>query len=97
MLQYDRIDVLEGIDINKTSASKECMLFHYWYFKNIDYKFEPRVCNKCHDVLMTAYKLKNITKLTVKRTDYECILWGISKYVAVDILNNSMLEDKGVL
>ena len=30
MLQYDRIDVLEGIDINKTSASKECMLFHYW-------------------------------------------------------------------
>ena len=97
MLQYDRIDVLEGIDINKTSASKECMLFHYWYFKNMDYKFEPRVCNKCHDVLMTAYKLKNITKLTVKRADYRCILWGISKYVAVDILNNSILEDKGVL
>ena len=46
---------------------------------------------------MTAYKLKNITKLTVKRADYKCILWGISKYVAVDILNNSMLEDKGVL
>ena len=24
MLYYDRIDVSEGIDVNKTSASKEC-------------------------------------------------------------------------
>ena len=29
MLQYDRIDVLEGIDINKTSASKESNICHY--------------------------------------------------------------------
>ena len=36
MLQYDRI---EGIDINKTSAAKECMLFHHWYFKDVGYKF----------------------------------------------------------
>ena len=33
MLQYDRIDVSEGIDINKTSASKERDICHYWYFK----------------------------------------------------------------
>ena len=32
MLYYDRIDVSEGIDINKTKASKECDVFHYWYF-----------------------------------------------------------------
>ena len=32
MLQYDRIDILEGIDINKTNASKECDICHYWYF-----------------------------------------------------------------
>ena len=31
MLYYDRIDVSEGIDINKTSASKERDIFHYWY------------------------------------------------------------------
>ena len=30
MLQYEKIDVSEGIDNNKTSASKECMLCHYW-------------------------------------------------------------------
>ena len=25
-------DVFEGIDVNKTSESKECNIFHYWYF-----------------------------------------------------------------
>ena len=39
MLQYDRIDASEGIDINKTSASKECMLCHNRYFKDVGYKF----------------------------------------------------------
>ena len=58
LLQYEKIDVSEGIDINKRSASKECMLCHYWYFKNVGFKFEPHVCSKCHDVLMTAYELK---------------------------------------
>ena len=32
MLYYDRIDVSERIDDNKTSASKECDDCHYWYF-----------------------------------------------------------------
>ena len=32
MLYYDRIDISEGIDINKTSASKECDISCYWFF-----------------------------------------------------------------
>ena len=32
MLEYDRIDISEGIDLNKTNKSKESMLCHYWYF-----------------------------------------------------------------
>ena len=55
ILQYKRIEVSEGIDVNKTNASKECMLCHYWYFKDVGFKFEPHVSNKCHDILMTAY------------------------------------------
>ena len=66
MLQYDRIDISEGIDINKTSESKECMLCHYWYFKDVGYKFQPYVCNGCHAVSMMAYKLKNIAILNPK-------------------------------
>ena len=32
MLYYDRIDVSKGIDVNKTSKSKECNICHYRYF-----------------------------------------------------------------
>ena len=97
MLQYEKIDVSEGIVINKTSASKECMICHYWYFKHVGFKFEPHVCNKYRDVLMTAYELKNIAILNVKGVDFRCILWGISRDEAVNKLDNSVLEDKGLL
>ena len=45
MIQCKRIDASEEIDINKTRASKECMLCHYWHFKDVGYKFEQHVCN----------------------------------------------------
>ena len=67
MLQCNRTDISEGIVVNKTGASKECMLCHYWYFRNVvDFKFESHVSNKCHDVLMTTHELKNISVLNVK-------------------------------
>ena len=69
----------------------------YWYFKDVGFRFE-HVCNKFHNVLMTAYELKNITILNVKEVDFRCILWGITRRDdAVNRLNNSVLEDKGVL
>ena len=97
MVQYEKIDVSEGIDVNKTSVSKEYMLCHYWYFKDVGFKFQPHVCNKCHDILMTAYKLKNIAILNVKGVDFRCILSGISEDESVNRLNNSVSEDKDVL
>ena len=54
MLYYDRIDVSEGIDVNKTSASKEYDICHYWYFLNYNFKFQPNICNNCHDLLMMS-------------------------------------------
>ena len=59
-MQYEKISISEGIVTNKTKPSKECMLCPYWYFKDVGFKFEPHVCNKCHDVLITTYELKNI-------------------------------------
>ena len=79
MLQYKRIDVSEGIDVNKTSSSKECMLCHYWFFKDIGFKFEEHICNGCHDLLTIAYGLGNITILGSKGATFRCILWSISK------------------
>ena len=40
MLEYERIDVSEGIDLDKTSASKECDICHYWYFLDKNFKCE---------------------------------------------------------
>ena len=79
MLQYQRIDVSEGIDLNKISASKECELCHYCFFKDIGFKFEEHVCNKCHDLLTIAYSLKDIAILNAKGDTFRYILMGISK------------------
>ena len=97
MLQYQKIDVSEGIDVNKTSASKECELCHYWFFKDIGFKFEEHVCNKCHDLLTIAYSLKDIAILNAKGATFRCILMGISKNEGLKRLNNSVAYDRGVL
>ena len=73
------------------------MLCYYWYFEDLESKFEPNVCNKYYDVSMAPYKLKNNSILNVKIVDYRCVLRGISRYKAVNILNNAVLEDKGTL
>ena len=75
---------------------KRIYALSFWYFKDIGYKFELHVCNKCHDVLMTAYELQNIAILNVKAVDYRRIIWGISKNEAVNIQNNSVLKDKSI-
>ena len=51
MLEYDRIDISEGIGINQTNKSKECKICHYRYFKDIGFKHEPHLCNGCHGLL----------------------------------------------
>ena len=54
MLQYDRFDISEGIDTNKTSASKECNTCHYWYFLDKNFNYDPYLCNGCHDLMQKA-------------------------------------------
>ena len=70
MLQYKNIDVSEGINTNKTNLSKKCMLCHYWYFEDVGFKFEPHVCSKCHNILMTAYELKKIAIFNIEVFDF---------------------------
>ena len=97
MLQYKKIDVSEGTDVNNTSALKECELCHYRLFKDIGFKFEERVCNKCHDLLTMAHSLKDIAILSAKEATFRCILMGISKNEALKRLNNSVTRDRRVL
>ena len=70
MLYYDRSDVSGGIDVNKTSASKECDICHYLDFLKKVIKFEPYVCNKLHDFIMISMNLSDIAILNMKGFDY---------------------------
>ena len=97
MLRYQKINISEGIDVNKTSASKECELCHYWFFKDFGFKFEEHVCNKCHDLLTMAHSLKDIAILSAKGDTFRCILMSVSKNEALKRLNNSVTHDRGVL
>ena len=97
MLQYQKIDVSEGIDVNKTSASEKCELCHYWFFKDIGFKFEKHVCNGCHDLLAMAYSLKFLAILSAKGATFRCVLMGVSKNEGLKTLNNSVTYDRGVL
>ena len=96
MLQYEKIDVAEGIDVNKTSKSKECELCHYCFFKDFGFKFEEHVCNGCHDLSAMAYSLKDIAILSAKGATFRCLLMGISKNETLNKLNNSVTYDRGV-
>ena len=97
MLQYEKFDVSEGIDVNKTKASKECELCHYWFFKDVGCKFEEHVCNGCHDLLTMAHSLKNMAIFSAKGGTFRCLLMGTIKNEALKRLNNSVTYDRGVL
>ena len=94
MLEYDRIDISEGTDVNKTNLSKECDLCHYWYFKNIDFKYESYLCNGCHDLMQKAMSFNNVAVVYVKGNAYRINFWYMSKYDAINIRNGSNLDDK---
>ena len=98
MKEYDRIDISEGIGTNKTSASKECNICHYWYFLDKNFHYEPYLCNGCHDLMQKAMSFKNVAIVFIKGNDYRIHFYYISKNDAITVMTNSNLNDKnGVL
>ena len=96
MLENDRIDISEGIDTDKTSASKECNICHYWYF--LDINNDPYLCNGCHDLIQKAMNFKNVAIVSLKGNDYRIHFSYISKNDVITLMTNSGLIDKnGVL
>ena len=94
MLEYDRIDISEGIDINKTNASKECHICHYWYFKDIGFKYEPYLCNGWHGWIQKAINFNDVAIVYVNGSAYRIHFWYMSNDDTISIMNNSNLNDK---
>ena len=98
MLEYNRIDISEGINVNKTILSKECDICHYCYFKDISFKYEKYLCNGCHDLMQKTMSFNNMAIAYVKGSAYRIHFWYMSKDDAINIMNDSNLDDKrGVL
>ena len=97
-IEYDRIDISGGIDINKTNASKERDICHYWHFKDIGFKYEPSICSDFHGLMQKAMSCNDVAIIYVKGSAYRIHFCYMSKDDAISIMNNSNLIDKkGVL
>ena len=94
MIEYGRIDISEGIDVNKTNLSKECDISHYWYLRDIGFKYEQYLCNDFHDLMQNAMSFKTLAVVYVKENAYRIHFWYISKDDAINIMNGSNLVDK---
>ena len=100
MIEYERINILEGINVNKTNKSKECMLCHYWYFLDKNFSYGPYLCNGCYNVKQKSIDSKNIDIVYAKGNACRIHFWYMSKHKrkykrrAIGLMTNSNLIDK---
>ena len=92
IIDYDRVDISQGIDVNKTSASNECIICHYWYFLDKKLKFQWSACNGCHDVLMLSVNLNSIAILHIHYVDCFCISARITKSETIIFLEECWFD-----
>ena len=98
MLEYDRTDISEATHVNKTSASKECDICCYWHFKNTGFKYEPYLCNSCHDLMQKVMCFNDVAVVYVKGSAYRIHIWYMNKNDTISIMNNfNLIDKKGAL
>ena len=104
MLEYDRIDISEGIVVDKTNKSKECMFYHYWYFLNKNFSYGPYLCDSCYNMTHKSIDSKNIDIVYVKGNAYKIHFWHMSKdkrkrkhQAICQMTNSNLINKNGVL
>ena len=86
ILEYDEIDISGGIDVDKASA--------FWFFKDIGLKYEPYLCNGCHDLIQKSVSFNNVAILYVKGNAYRIHFWVYEQRWCHWHNENSNLVDK---
>ena len=98
MLEYERIDVSEGIDVHMSNKSKECMLCHYWYFLNKNFSYGPYLCDRCYNIMQKSNDFKNIAFIHVKKSAYRIYFLYMSKREAKKLMTiSNLIDKKGIL
>ena len=85
--KYDRTDISEGIDVNRTDKSKEYMFSHYWYFLNKKFSYGPYTCDGCYDIVQRPTDFKNIAIVHIKKSPYKIYFQHMSKHKAKKKMN----------
>ena len=80
MIEHKKIDILEGIDLNKTNKSKECMFFHYYSYLNKNFSYGPYLCDGCYNMTQKSVDSKNIDIVYIKRNACRIHFWHMSKH-----------------
>ena len=94
MLKHDRIDISEGIDVNKTNRSKKWMFCHYWYFLNKNFSYGPYTCDGYYDIVQRSTDFKNIAIVHIKKTAYRICFQHMTKHKAKKTMNKFDLIGK---
>ena len=99
MLEYDRIDLSEGIDVNKCEdTSRKCSLGQYYYFVNKIFNYQRYLCDGCHDMSVKALSKQYLTIIFDGGHAYRVNYMFMSKNDAFNLIKNSIIIDKkGVL
>ena len=95
MLEYDRIDISVGIDINKTNESKEFDICHYWYSLDKGFNYEPYLYNCFYDLMQKAMDFNDVVIVSNKESNCRIHFWYMSKYNAINIMKNYDLKKAG--
>ena len=97
MIAYERIDISEKADVDKTNKSKECMLCRYWYFLHKNFSYGPYLCEDCYNFSQKSIDFKNIDFVYFKVNSYRIRFWYMSKNKrkrkrkAISLMTNSNL------
>ena len=96
MLEYDRIDISEGIDINKCEeTSRECTLCKFYYFLD---KYGSYLCDGCYDMSMKAVSMQNLTIINHNGNYYRVIFVFMTKKDAHNLIKNAIIiGEKGTI
>ena len=78
----------------KTNGSRECIIFNYWYFFVINFRFNSEVCNGCHHLNHKSMCFNDVAIVSVKGNDYRIDFRYLSNYEAINLLQNADLIEK---
>ena len=94
MLEYDRIDISEDIDTNKTSDSDEPIICHYCLLLRINFKFQSNVCDGCHKMTKRFISFGGIAFVIMKKHDCRINFWFMTKSEDINRMKNASLNEK---